>query len=424
MEYENSFDYMKSIENKEGNPEKHLFKSHMTIDEKLAAINSREISGMLYEHLAISSTGDEYFSPHSTITNFRYGSGYFHASMTHHYDNEGSDFSEQFHDIYVNADTENMTIVYKDYSAGDEDYSLDEQANLSTLMKEYNLVEGYERAEHVITFNITFEEEGTAIGTCDILDGETGRMYSLAVLDEGHHERTYICPFKPKVNMEERELTYLHDFLPSHIHGDIEMAHLYKQPGSTVLVGKDLNGFHEKLVEGERYADWIVRIEKGNPNFSDKELEIYQSMRKDGYPEIDTMEARVNAKESDISLNMAEKIIDKYVDKINENSTLIQSKTENEYKKQYQLHSVNIEGDKLNMKYLDRQNLGFSSKTFTYNQDNGMVSEIDTTMTKGIPQSHLVDRMSIKEMETHINTQTSKKTVSRITQNQMEGMER
>ena len=277
-------------------------------------------------------------------------------------------------------------------------------------------------SEHVITMNVSFD--GEAIGTCDILDGDTGKTYSLSVWDGGHKEECYICPFEPKANMEEREVAFLHDILPKDLLERVQQAYENGSQDSMVLTKTDLNYFHQELVEGERYADWMERIAKGNPNFSDKELEIYQSMKKDGYPEIDTMEARVNAKDNDISLNKAERIIDKYVDKMNENSPLIQSKTDNEYKKQYQLHSVDIEGDRLNMKYLDRQNLGFNSKTFTYTQDNGMVSEIDTTISKGVPQSYLIDRMSIKEMETHINTQTSEKTVTRITQNQMEGMER
>ena len=142
MEFENSFDYMKSIENKNDNPEKYLFKSHMTIDEKLAALNRADIEGMLYDELRINedySMDDLYFSPHTTITKFREGGGYFHASMTHHYDNEGSDFSEEFHDVFVNPDTENITIIHKDYSAGDEDYSLEYQNNLYALMIEHNL---------------------------------------------------------------------------------------------------------------------------------------------------------------------------------------------------------------------------------------------------------------------------------------------
>ena len=277
-------------------------------------------------------------------------------------------------------------------------------------------------SEHVITMNVSFEEE--AIGTFDILDGDTGKTYSLAVWDGGHKEECYICPFEPKVNMEEREVTFLHDVLPNDLFERVGQAYEKGQQESMTLVGKDLDYLHQEIVEGERYFDWIERIEKGNPNFSDKELEIYQSMKRDGYPEIDTMEARINARDNDISLNKAERIIDKYVDKMNESSPLVQSKTDNEYKKQYQLYSVDIEDDTLKMKYLDRQNLGFNSKTFTYNQDTGMVSEIDTTITQGVPQSYLVDQRSIKEMDTHINTQTTEKTVTRITQNQMEGMER
>ena len=196
-----------------------------------------------------------------------------------------------------------------------------------------------------------------------------------------------------------------------------------------ILHDDDLEMDKSELVQNERFANWSERIENGDMNFSEKEMSLYQEMTNEGFPKLDALEARTGNKDNDISMDSAEKIISDYVGQMNEEKPLVHSKTDNQLREQYQLLSTEKDGDMLKMKYLDRNDSGFSSKTFAYNQESGMVTEMDTTMVRGRdnlvgPETTVVDSINIQEMKSQINTQsiTEEKTITRITRE--EGMER
>lgn len=433
MEFESAFDYFKTIENKENNHEKYLFKAGMSNEEKLSALNSKEITGLLYDKLAIH--GDDSYT---YISDFKESNGYYYAEIYDHYDNRGHANSTQYYEMFVNPDTENSTIIYKEYSS--DDYDISEKFNLTELMKENNLnlnlveenaMEINNQSDHIISLNLL--HEGETIGSLDMLDGDTGKTYSLGIWDGGNRDNLYVCPLDPKIDMEERDVTYLNELLSPEVCQRVENAYDKQEIDSLVLRDDDLLIDKSELIQNERFADWMERIENGDRNFSEKELSVYQEMTKEDYPELNDLEARTDGKDNDISIDSAEKIISGYVQKMNGENPLVESKTDNQLRQQYELISTDkdYEGDSLKMKYIDRNNLGVGTKTFSYNQESGMVSEFDTKMKRGsdnmiAPEVTMIDRLNIKEMESQVNTQSIKeeKTITHTRIAQEEGMER
>ena len=239
----------------------------------------------------------------------------------------------------------------------------------------------------------------------------------------------YVCPLDPKVDMEARDVTYMKDLLSPDVYENLRNAYDTLEFESMILHNDDLEMDKSELVQNERFANWSERIENGDMNFSEKEMSLYQEMTNEGFPKLDALEVRTGNKDNDISMDSAEKIISDYVGQMNEEKPLVNSKTDNQLKEQYQLLSTEKDGDMLKMKYLDRNDSGFSSKTFAYNQESGIVTEIDTTMVRGRdnlvgPETTVVDSINIQEMKSQINTQsiTEEKTITRITRE--EGMER
>lgn len=283
------------------------------------------------------------------------------------------------------------------------------------------------KSEHVVSLNMV--PDGEAIGSIDMLDGDTGKTYSLGVFDGGNRDNLYVCPLDPMVDMEERDVTYMKDLLSPDVYENVRNAYDNLDFDSMILHNDDLKMDKSELVQNERFANWSERIENGDMNFSEKEMSLYQEMTNEGFPKLDALEARIGNKDNDISMDSAEKIISDYVGQMNEEKPLVHSKTDNQLREQYQLLSTEKDGDMLKMKYLDRNDSGFSSKTFAYNQESGMVTEMDTTMVRGHdnligPETTVVDSININEMKSQINTQsiTEEKTITRITRE--EGIER
>ena len=287
------------------------------------------------------------------------------------------------------------------------------------------------KSDHIVSLNLLYEGEGETIGSIDMLDGDTGKTYSLDIWDGGNRNNLYVCPLNPKVDRGERDVEYLKDILSPDVLESIKNSYDKQEVDSLILYDDDLKIDKSKFLQNERFANWIDRIENGDRNFSDKEISIYQEMTKDDYPVLDALEANTQMKDNDISFDDAEKIISGYVKKMNEENPLVDSKTDNQSRQQYELLSTDKDpdSDTMKMKYLDRNNLGVGTKTFSYNQESGMVTEMDTTMVRGHdnligPETTVVDRININEMKSQINTQsiTEEKTTTRITQE--EGMER
>lgn len=287
------------------------------------------------------------------------------------------------------------------------------------------------KSDHIVSLNILHEGEGETIGSIDMLDGDTGKTYSLGIWDGGNRNNLYVCPLDPKVDREERDVEYLKDILSPEVLERIENSYDKQEVDSLILHDDDLKIDKSEFLQNERFASWIERIDNGDRNFSDKEISIYQEMTKEDYPVLDALEAKTQMKDNDISFEDAEKIISGYVKKMNEENPLVDSITDNQSRQQYELLSTDKDRDSntMKMKYLDRNNLGVGTKTFSYNQDSGMVTEMDTTMVRGHdnligPETTVVESININEMKSQINTQSiiEEKTTTRITQE--EGMER
>ncbi|MGM0924640.1 MAG: hypothetical protein ACQEWW_26230 [Bacillota bacterium] len=279
------------------------------------------------------------------------------------------------------------------------------------------------KSEHIFSLNL--DSQGETIGSLDMLDGDTGKTYSLEIWDGGNKDNLYICPLDPKVDIEERDVRYINEVFTPDVCQRIEDFYKSGEPDSLILHNDDWVLDRTEVIQDERFADWIKRAENGDRNFSEKEVSLYQEMTNNGYPSLNALEARTALKDNDISLDSAEKIISDYVKQVNEDKPLIQSKTDDQYREQYQLLSTEKEGETLKMKYLDRDDSGFRSKTFQYNQESGMVTEMDTAMVRGRdgmlePESTFVDSINIKEMQSQVQTNTQtiteEKTITRVTQ--------
>lgn len=265
------------------------------------------------------------------------------------------------------------------------------------------------QSEHIVALNWG-QVEGEALGSIDMLDGKTGKNYSLGIFDGGSKDDLYVCPLNPIIDEEERDVVYLDNLVSRHVFQRIQENYANLTNDSMILHEDDLLIDKEELVRDERFADWKVRLEKGDDTFSQSELKAYQEMRELEYPKIPEIESVFSKKESDISLDAAEKIVSNYVKNLNSDNPLIESKTDNTMKSQYQLTSVDKDHDfnTLQMKYLDRSNPGFSSKNFTYNQHTGSVIESDTEIIRDkdgmfSPQVTFINETNIKDLNSKVN---------------------
>ncbi|WHY71258.1 hypothetical protein [Fictibacillus enclensis] len=286
---------------------------------------------------------------------------------------------------------------------------------------------GQGKSEHIVSLNLTHDEE--MIGSFDILDGESGKTYSLPVWDGGNRDNLYISPLDPKVDLHVRDVTYLSDVLDSDVYNRIQHAYDTSQMDSLILHEDDLQHGKSEMIENERFANWIERSENSSPSFTEKEMSLYQDMQEKGYPPIYALEAMKSTKDHQINLDVAEKIIKRYVNQRNEDRPLVQSKTDDQERQQYQLLSAkkDHESGTLQMKYMDRNNAGFKSKTFSYSKESGMVSEYETNMIMDrsnllSPKMTMIKEINIQEVKQESIQSINEKTTTHITHE--EGLER
>ncbi|MDM5196513.1 hypothetical protein QUF79_00155 [Fictibacillus enclensis] len=284
------------------------------------------------------------------------------------------------------------------------------------------------KSEHIVALNLSHEEE--MIGSFDMLDGDSGKTYSLPIWDGGNRDNLYISPLDPKVDLHVRDVTYLSDVLGSDVYNRVQHAYDTSELDSLILHEDDLQHGKSELIENERFANWVERSENSLHSFTDKEMALYKEMQDKGYPPIYALEALKTTKDYEITLDDAEKIIKKYVDQRNEDGPRVQSKTDDQQRQQYQLLSANKdhESGTLKMKYLDRSNSGFKSRTFSYSEESGMVTEYETSMIKDranllSPKMTMIKEINIQEMKQEsVQSIYKEKTTTHITRE--EGLER
>ncbi|RXZ02140.1 hypothetical protein [Fictibacillus sp. S7] len=263
---------------------------------------------------------------------------------------------------------------------------------------------GKSKSEHIVSLNLTHDEE--MIGYFDMLDVDSGKTYSLPIWDGGNRDNLYISPLDPKVDLHVRDVTYLSDVLGSDVYNRIQHAYDTSELDSFILHEDDLKHGKSELIENARFANWVERSENSLHSFTDKEMELYQEMQDKGYPPITALEIMKSTKDHQFTLDEAEKIIKRYVDQRNEDGLLVLSKTDNQQTQQYQLLSANKdhESGTLQMKYMDRNNAGFTFKTFSYSKESGVVSEYETNMIRDrgnilSPNRTMIKEINIQEMK-------------------------
>jgi hypothetical protein len=284
------------------------------------------------------------------------------------------------------------------------------------------MVNTREKSDHIITLNLT-QNNKEIIGTFDMLDGDSGKYYSLNI----DSDDLYISP---KTNIQEHDIKYLNDIVSYDVFERVKQGFNTNYQDSLLLHEDDLKSSKDELIKEARFDNWIDRIEKGELTFSDKELSLYQEMVNEGYPRINDMEKQL-VKEDEVSLNDAEKMLSVYMDRINANQPLVESRTDNQLRSRYELLSTtkDHESNELTMKFNDREDSGFSSKTLSFNKENGLVSEYNTQIVKDhqnmfVPETKLIDTFNINEISRQTISQNieEEKTITRITRT--EGLER
>ncbi|PRT08900.1 hypothetical protein C6352_21285 [Bacillus thuringiensis] len=165
-----------------------------------------------------------------------------------------------------------------------------------TNVKDMNHDSLKETPAHLVTIEVLDKDrQGEEVARIHMMDAVTKEINYLSVwnLDKSDRDDLYVSLMEKNGN---RENVYLDNILK---------PDLYEKVQNSIFDGEDNRSFvvHEKnasmsldeIVKDERYGVLVDKAEEQkNPAFSEKELELYQEMKKEGYAPIGSLEQKLN----------------------------------------------------------------------------------------------------------------------------------
>ncbi|AXY11416.1 ImmA/IrrE family metallo-endopeptidase (plasmid) [Bacillus thuringiensis LM1212] len=149
---------------------------------------------------------------------------------------------------------------------------------------------------HLVTIEVLDKDiQDEEVARIHMMDAVTKEINYLSVWnpDKSDREDLYVSLIEKNGN---RENVYLDNILKPNVYEKVQNS-IFDGKGnqSFLLHEKDAKMSLDEIVKDERYGILVDKAEEQkNPAFSEKEVELYKEMKKEGYASIDSLEQKLN----------------------------------------------------------------------------------------------------------------------------------
>ncbi|WJE55833.1 ArdC-like ssDNA-binding domain-containing protein (plasmid) [Bacillus cereus] len=169
-----------------------------------------------------------------------------------------------------------------------------EVGSMANGNEKHSLERGIETQKPLVTLEALGVVNYLEVARLHVMDNETKDIYSLPILnqDKRNHDDLRFYP----TNREGRQEEYhVHELLKQGFYEQVQEA-IFKKKGNTSFVIHEANaGLNlDEFVKDVRYGAWMEKDEKQkSPTYSEKEVELYKEMKKEGYAPIGSLEQKL-----------------------------------------------------------------------------------------------------------------------------------
>lgn len=170
-----------------------------------------------------------------------------------------------------------------------------EVGSMANANEKSSLGSNIETQKPLITLEALGNLNYLEVARLHVMDNETKDIYSLPILnqDKRNHDDLRFYP----INREGRQEEYhVHELLKQGFYEQVQES-IFQNKGNTSFVIHEANaGLNlDEFVKGVRYGAWMDKDEKQkSPSYSEKEVELYKEMKKEGYAPIKSLEQKLN----------------------------------------------------------------------------------------------------------------------------------
>ncbi|KFN04705.1 ImmA/IrrE family metallo-endopeptidase [Bacillus clarus] len=177
-----------------------------------------------------------------------------------------------------------------------QEKEVESMANIKDMDHNNTLESLKETPAHLVTIEVLDKDkQDEEVARIHMMDAVTKEINYLSVwnLDKSDREDLYVSLMEKNGN---RENVYLDNILKPDVYEKVQNS-IFDGKGnqSFLLHEKDAKMSLDEIVKDERYGVLVDKAEEQkNPAFSEKELKLYQEMKKEGYAPIGSLEQKIN----------------------------------------------------------------------------------------------------------------------------------
>ncbi|MGM2628347.1 ArdC-like ssDNA-binding domain-containing protein [Bacillus cereus group sp. Bce038] len=177
-----------------------------------------------------------------------------------------------------------------------QEKEVESMANIKDMDHNNTLKSLKETPAHLVTIEVLDKDkQDEEVARIHMMDAVTKEINYLSVwnLDKSDREDLYVSLMEKNGN---RENVYLDNILKPDVYEKVQNS-IFDGKGnqSFLLHEKDAKMSLDAIVKDERYGVLVDKAEEQkNPAFSEKEVELYKEMKKEGYASIDFLEQKLN----------------------------------------------------------------------------------------------------------------------------------
>ncbi|MED1304049.1 hypothetical protein BK704_10885 [[Bacillus thuringiensis] serovar konkukian] len=178
-----------------------------------------------------------------------------------------------------------------------QEKEVESMANIKDMDHGNTLERLKETPAHLVTIEVLDKDkQDEEVARIHMMDAVTKEINYLSVwnLDKSDREDLYVSLMEKNGN---RENVYLDNILKPDVYEKVQNS-IFNGKGnqSFLLHEKDAKMSLDEIVKDERYGVLVDKAEEQkNPAFSEKELELYKEMKKEGYAPIGSLEQKINS---------------------------------------------------------------------------------------------------------------------------------
>ncbi|PEZ02509.1 hypothetical protein CN326_20020 [Bacillus sp. AFS018417] len=146
-------------------------------------------------------------------------------------------------------------------------------------------------SKHLVTLEALGNTNDTEVAMLHMMDGDTKEIHTLSVWNEDKSNRDdlYVSLSSKTGKLEN---VYLDDILKHDLYKKVQES-IFENKGNSSFVVHEANSKMnlDEIVKDERYGKWVEKEEQQKTPFtSEKEMNLYKEMRKEGYEPIASIE--------------------------------------------------------------------------------------------------------------------------------------